>query len=220
MPKIAIKADSLFQRVVNILEQAKDNVAQSVNTNMVVAYWLIGHEIVQEMQEGKERAEYGQQVLLELSNKLNKQYGSGFSIPNLQNFRKFYLVFNERILIQYPVGTKLTDDEKICPMNNNFNTNSKQYPMGSELQNTFSPNLSWSHYRALMRVKDCEARNFYEREAEECCWSKAQLERQIHSSYYERILSNKGKELTEELKKERRLIEEHLNDNREKTLKK
>lgn len=67
---------------------------------------------------------------------------------------------------------------------------------GRELSNEsfqgFSPQLSWSHYRALMRVKNEKARLFYEQEAIECGWSKAQLERQIHSFYYERIISNRG----------------------------
>jgi predicted nuclease of restriction endonuclease-like (RecB) superfamily len=61
-----------------------------------------------------------------------------------------------------------------------------------ELTTGFSPQLSWSHYRALMRVPDEKARGFYEQESIECGWSKAQLERQIQSSYYQRILANRG----------------------------
>jgi len=56
----------------------------------------------------------------------------------------------------------------------------------------FSPHLSWSHYRALLRVENIEARDFYEREGAECGWSKVQLERQIHSFYYDRIVANRG----------------------------
>jgi len=55
----------------------------------------------------------------------------------------------------------------------------KSYPAGRESSPGFSPQLSWSHYRALMRVTDEEARAFYEPETVECGWSKAQLERQI-----------------------------------------
>jgi predicted nuclease of restriction endonuclease-like (RecB) superfamily len=68
----------------------------------------------------------------------------------------------------------------------------KGSPSGSESLHGFSPQLSWSHYRALMRVEDPAAREFYEREAVECGWSKSQLERQIHTAYYQRILANKG----------------------------
>ena len=57
------KADVLFDRVVTILEQARGNVVRAVNTNMVLAYWLIGREIVEEIQRGKGRAEYGEKVV-------------------------------------------------------------------------------------------------------------------------------------------------------------
>ena len=178
---IKVEGDQLFDRIVSILEQARANVVRSVNTNMVLAYWLIGREIVEEVQAGKERAEYGKQVLEDLSAKLNKRYGSGFSVPNLQNFRKFYLTYPTRLQIQYPAGTKLTESEK-------------QYPVGSEFDHGFHPNLSWSHYRALMRVKNEQACNSYEHEAAECRWGKAQLERQIHTATYERIMAHHGQE--------------------------
>lgn len=109
--KIAVKKpEALFARVVSILEQARGNVVRVVNTNMVLAYWLIGREIVQELQGGKGRAEYGKQMLSDLSARLAERYGSGFSVPNLQNFRKFYLAYSTRLVtvanIQYPMGTK------------------------------------------------------------------------------------------------------------------
>ena len=193
---LAPKPDALFGRVVSILEQAQGNVIRAVNTNMVLAYWLIGREIVQELQGGEERAEYGKQVLEALSGRLAQRYGNGFSVPNLQNFRKFYLAYSTRVIaavpIQYPTGTKsdegriqyLTGTELIPP--------EKSYPAGDELSQGFSPQLSWSHYRALMRVENVAARDFYEREAGECGWSKLQLERQIHSFYYDRIVVNRG----------------------------
>lgn len=156
--------NTLFDRVVSILEQAKGNVVRAVNTSMVTAYWLIGHEIVQELQGGDERAEYGKQIIEALSVKLQKKYQKGFSTSNLWYFRQFFLTFNNRIQILHPAG--------------------------GELENGFSPQLTWSHYRALMRVKNEAAREFYERESIECGWSKTQLERQIHSSYFERILAN------------------------------
>lgn len=68
--------------------------------------------------------------------------------------------------------------------------------MGVELRPTpesmtgFSSQLSWSHYRALMRVVKPDARDFYERETIECCWDKRSLERQIHSQFYERMLKS------------------------------
>jgi hypothetical protein len=183
--------------MVSILEQARSNVARSVNINMVIAYWLIGREIVEDMQKGEKRAEYGKKILQELSIKLTDKYKKGFSETSLQYFRKFYLAYAERVEISRHAGVEL-NNIKSRPNGVVLSDVSHDIEISSlaerELQNAFSPNLSWSHYRALMRVKNCEARNFYEKEAEECSWSKKQLERQIHSSYYERIISNKGKE--------------------------
>ena len=179
--------DFLFDRVVSILEEARSNVVQSVNTNMVLAYWLIGREIVQELQRGEERADYGKRILEDLSSRLKKRYGTGYSLTNLKYFRTFYQVYQDRLP---EIGRPSGDQSAIA---------AKGRPSGDELitVNTvrstgFSPQLSWSHYRALMRVKNDKARLFYEKETIECGWSKAQLERQIHSSYYERILSNRG----------------------------
>jgi hypothetical protein len=186
--------DKLFDRVVSILEQARSNVVRSVNSNMVIAYWLIGCEIVEEIQEGEGRAEYGKQVLKELSEKLNKCYGSGFSIPNLQNFRKFYQKFSDRFSIQYPVDTELLKTENNVLENSSVFIKEKQYPMGTISLSGFSPQLSWSHYRALMRVKKDKARLFYEKEAIECCWDKRTLERHIQSQYYERLLKSQQPE--------------------------
>jgi predicted nuclease of restriction endonuclease-like (RecB) superfamily len=66
--------------------------------------------------------------------------------------------------------------------------------LGTELPRGFSPQLSWSHYRALMRVENVEARDFYEREAIAGGWDKRTLERQIQSFYYERILKSRKPE--------------------------
>lgn len=200
--KNTLSENTLFDRVVSILGQARDNVVRAVNTNMVMAYWLIGREIVQEIQGGENRAEYGKQVLEQLAFKLNQRYGSGFSIANVRNFRQFYLIYQNRgDAIRYLPGS----ESKLPTTHQAGGELPKHYPMGSEFtQNTskslqdplslvFSPQLSWSHYRALMRVDNSEARDFYESEAIECGWSKIQLERQIHSFYYDRIITNQGK---------------------------
>lgn len=189
---IKVEGAQIFDRVVSILEQARGNVVHSVNSNMVLAYWLIGREIVEEIQEGEERAEYGKQIIEDLSIRLNKKYKKGFSTTNLWYFRQFYLVFGNRIQIIHPVGGELTGIKKIHPLGGEYSLEEKQDPVNSELISGFNPQLTWSHYRALMRVKNKKALNFYELEASECGWSKTQLERQIQTSYYERILANHG----------------------------
>lgn len=200
-PKREISAeqpDALFGRVVSILEQAQGNVVRAVNTNMVLAYWLIGREIVHALQGGEERAEYGKQVLETLSGSLTGRYGKGFSVTNLKYFRLFYQAYADRLVIRHPAG-----DESVAPMSEQqisrppgtkFGEAQKSYPAGTELPHGFSPQLSWSHYRALMRVENRAARDFYERETSECGWSKVQLERQIHSFYYDRIIANRGEQ--------------------------
>lgn len=73
-------------RVASILEQARANVVRTVNTNMVLSYWLIGREIVLALQGGESRAEYGRQTIEDLSVRLKNQFGRGFSTTNLRYF--------------------------------------------------------------------------------------------------------------------------------------
>jgi predicted nuclease of restriction endonuclease-like (RecB) superfamily len=185
--------DALFDRIVTILEEARGNVVRAVNTGMVTAYWLIGREIVEEIQGGEERAEYGKKVIKDLSARLTERYGKGFSVANLKSFRQFYQVYADcERAIGYPRGSQLADDTKRGDLNSDSVPAGIGYPTGSQLARGFLPELSWSHYRALMRVEDPAARAFYEREAAQCGWSKVQLERQIQTSYYQRIVAHHG----------------------------
>ena len=198
----------LFNRIVGILEQARSGVVRAVNSHMVLAYWLIGREIVQEIQGGKGRAAYGEQVLRELSRKLMERYGDGFSETSLRYFRAFHLAYTNRcIAIRHPAGAELpasadrsdiqrpagakTSRERIQrPLGAELALPEEGRPASSESLVGFSPQLSWSHYRALMRVEKSVAREFYEREAIAGMWDKRTLERQIHSFYYERMLKS------------------------------
>jgi predicted nuclease of restriction endonuclease-like (RecB) superfamily len=201
MGKIPEKENNLFKRVVSILKEARSNVVRSVNSNMVLAYWLIGREIVQEIQNGEKRAEYGKQVVLNLSGQLTKKYGKGFSVQTLWSFRQFYQIYYDKAEIISPTGRELDKIEKLSPMgresvNKQIHTTDREIQIRgkSELPVGFSPQISWSHYRALMRVKKDKAREFYEQEAIECGWNKRTLERHIHSQYYERILKSQHPE--------------------------
>ncbi len=86
---------------------------RSVNSNMVVAYWLIGREIVQELQGCDKRADYGRQVIEDLSNRLTKRYRKGFSTTNLWYFRQFYQAYPNRLSILHPGGGESAKDEKL-----------------------------------------------------------------------------------------------------------
>jgi len=75
------------------MENARKDVAKQVNSILVRTYWEIGRIIIEEEQKRSDRAEYGKQLLIELSKKLSKEYGKGFSRSNLQNMRNFYLLY-------------------------------------------------------------------------------------------------------------------------------
>lgn len=139
----------LFERVCEILDSAKSNVARSVNTEMVKAYWLIGQAIVEDEQQGKERADYGEQVINSLSARLKGEGLKGFSRNNLWYMRQFYLAYPEKL-------------------------------------HALRGELSWTHYRLLLKVASNTAREFYETEAVAGFWSTRELERQINSFFFER----------------------------------
>jgi hypothetical protein len=195
-------------------------VVRTVNTHMVVAYWLIGREIVQEEQGGKRRAGYGDALLEDLSRRLTEQYGKGYSVTNLQNFRTFYQVYAHRVpeirheardelAHENGIGHKARDqspsrtDTPISATEGNFHEargesparKAIRYEPRSELPviQGFSPDLSWTHYRLLMRVENVHARSFYEIEAIRGRWSTPDLERQINSLLFERLLRSRNK---------------------------
>ena len=106
----------LFDRVVGILEEARTHASRTVNTAMVVSYWLIGREIVEEEQKGKKRADYGKAVIEELSRRLTGRYGKGFSTSSLWDFRRFYQTYTGRSPIPHPLGGEFGAGEILHPM--------------------------------------------------------------------------------------------------------
>ncbi len=164
--------EGLFDRIVSILEEARGRVVRTINQETVTAYWMIGREIVVALQGGEARAEYGARLIEDLSAQLSARYGRGFSTTNLWDFRQFFLTYGDRKAAQeilHPVGGE------------------------SDVASGFHAGLSWSHYRALMRVGKPEARRFYETEAIAGGWSKLQLGRQIETLFYERLLMSRNK---------------------------
>lgn len=89
-----LQNNSLFSQVVDLLQQSKQQVVRAINQTMVYTYYEIGRMIVEEEQNGKDRAEYGKQLLKGLSKQLNQEFGKGFSVVNLENMRKFYLIYS------------------------------------------------------------------------------------------------------------------------------
>ena len=89
------KYGDMINEIKEVLQSARQNVAQQVNTELLTTYWNIGRIIVEHEQQSRERAEYGQQTLKELSRVLTKEFGKGFSRSNLQNMRAFYLTYQK-----------------------------------------------------------------------------------------------------------------------------
>jgi predicted nuclease of restriction endonuclease-like (RecB) superfamily len=172
MNKKAIqKSNQLYDKIAVIIEQSRQKVAIAVNLTMVYTYYEIGRYIVEDEQDGEQRAEYGKAVLRELSERLTDKFGNGFSIENLKLIRKFFLSYREKVNSVYPIGSTVFSQSQIWST-----------PL-TKLQFT----LSWSHYLVLMRVENSDARRFYEIEATQQQWSVRQLARQCASSLYERL---------------------------------
>ena len=89
--------DNIHQDVYNnikqLMNQARNKVSREVNNILVQTYWEIGRIIVEDEQENLNRAEYGKKLIADLSKRLTKEYGKGFSRSNLQNMRNFYLLY-------------------------------------------------------------------------------------------------------------------------------
>ena len=154
---------NIYQNIRQTILRAKKRIHTVVQDTVVETYWQIGKYIVEEEQEGKERATYGKSLIKELSLKLKEEFGSGYDQSNLSNMRKFYLTF--------PILDAVRQE------------------------------LSWTHYRLLLRVENKEARQFYIEETITNGWSTRALNRQINSLYYERLLSSgERKAVVEEMK--------------------
>jgi len=177
-----IKSDNLLKDARTIIETSQNSAYRAVNIAMVQRNWLLGKRIAEEELQGKERAEYGAEIIKKLSYELTKIYGNGFTKTNLYTFTEFYKAFP-----------------------NIFHTVCGKSP--SAILDTVRPKsfslLTWSHYRTLLQVKDQDARNWYMQEATEQTWNVRTLQRNISSQYYFRLLKSHNKDL---VKKEMRQI--------------
>lgn len=167
------RISEVYNSIKQTLDEARSKVYSSVNFYMVQAYWNIGRLIFQ-AQDGKERAEYGEQLIKNLSKELTKEFGKGFTPTNLKTMRKFYMVFQN--------------------------------------SHALRDQLSWTHYRLLLKVDDNNKRDFYIDECIKSNWSTRQLERQINSFYYERLLSTQESN-KEEVRNEIKELEPSKNIN-------
>lgn len=201
LTNIENKATALFEKVSELIEQARKHVAKTVNIAEVYTKYHIGQYIVEEEQKGKERAKYGQQLLKRLSELLTERYGTGWSYASLKNIRQFYVVFSKRLTSGYPIQTKKANQRLA------YSKASKEIVNGDSDIAVPKFTLSWSHYLILMRVENPDARSFYEIECKQQNWSKRQLSRQVGSSLYERLALSRDKDEVMRLAHEGQTIE-------------
>ena len=95
MDKLRPQIDSFYSKILDLLKSAHKTVYQSVNSTMVETYYKIGKLIVDEEQQGNEKAKYGQNLINELSKRLTNEFGKGFSSTNLKQMRSFYLAYTK-----------------------------------------------------------------------------------------------------------------------------
>ena len=88
-------SNNYINEVKEILKNARQKAYTAVNSAMVEAYWKIGRRIVEEEQSGRERAEYGKEILQNLSKELTEEFGKGYSYRTLREIRQFYLMFSD-----------------------------------------------------------------------------------------------------------------------------
>lgn len=202
--------------VVELLEEARRSSARSVNAVMTATYWEIGRRIVEFEQQGKGRAEYGEQLLQRLSSDLTKRFGRGFSHDNLQRMRLFYATWSpaqiyatlsRKSKTHSPPSKNATVSRDLASIRQTPSSISEteaipqtpsaisQIPPGEvtlqALAEAFP--LPWSHYVLLLSVEKPDARSFYEKEALRGGWSVRQLDRQISTKFYERALLSRNK---------------------------
>lgn len=185
----------LFQQVVALLKNAQQQVIRTINSTMVYTYFEIGRMIVEEEQNGKERAAYGKQVLKELSKELTKEFGKGFSVDSLERIRNFYLIYSKSETL-----LRNSNNEETKSITSEFDTQKTQ-----TLFSFFK--LTWSHYSFLMRIDDENERSFYEIETEKNNWSVRELKRQYDSALYTRLALSRDKEGVLKLSQEGQIIE-------------
>ena len=183
---------ALYRSIRQVLEQARATAYRAVNFTMVQAYWQVGYLIVEHEQGGKKRAQYGEALLGDLSRRLTREYGRGFTTTNLRYMRQFYLAFP----IHHAVRDESARERKRNAMRSGTSaTHAGIHHAASDesMRPGLRPELSWTHYRLLLRVEKPQARQWYMHEAADQNWSSRQLDRQISVLYFERLLASRDR---------------------------
>lgn len=174
---VNLPMNDLCRNSIELVEYARSIAARQINLIQLMTFYAIGRWIVEVEQQGESRAKYGRQIIKNLSEAMNTQFGRGFSVDTLENARKFYLTYQDRISEAVFRKFAVEKSETVFRL----------------FEETLPFTLPWSHYLLLMRIKDENERKFYEIEATQSGWSIRTLQRQYNSSLYERLALSREK---------------------------
>lgn len=182
----------LSTKIISLVEDARRSIAKNTNAAMLLTYFTIGKLIVEEFQEGAERAKYGKSVLLEISSDLTKHFKKGFSVQNLERMRNFFLIYSKS-------SNELRNSEIFEKSSNVLRISDSEVKLLP---------ISWSHYLLLMRIENQLERQFYEIESYRNQWKLEDLERQFNSGLFERLALSSDKNDILELAKKGHIVEQ------------
>lgn len=151
-----LRSQSIIADIKVIIAQSRHNAIRAVDHQRTLMYWHIGKRIFEEEQEGKDRADYGTFLIRYLSEQLQPEFGSGFSVRQINLYRQFYRTF--------------------------------------PIVHALHAQLSWTQYKLLLSVDSQNKRAFYIAETIKNNWTSRQLERQVYSNLYERLLLSNDKD--------------------------
>lgn len=210
MPKSINKLnDNWIKQAVNLIESARQQAIRQTNSLMVFTYFHLGKLILEQEQQGKTKAKYGEAIIKQLSAELTKQFGRGFSEDNLENMRLFYSLYKQKFEayeISETVSRKSYKSQKSKTPSAKYVQTEKSETLSRISFPELFP-LSWSHYVTLLRVKDVNERSFYEIESAQNNWSVRELKRQMDSGLFERLALSKDKKKVKQLAEKGQLIE-------------
>ena len=155
MPKESLHTNALVSEIKKVILSAQENAVRSIDQHRVLMYWQIGKQIFEEEQQGKDRADYGAYLIRFLSEQLQPEFGTGFSVRQLERYRQFFRVF----------------------------------PITSALRTQ----LNWTQYKLLISMDSEDKREFYIEESVKNNWTSRELERQVYSNLFERLLLSNDK---------------------------
>jgi len=203
------KQNSILEQLRQLIKTARSSVSKHVDKTMTFTYFTVGWYIIENEQEGEERAKYASETLSFLGKELSKEFGKGFSARNLALMKKFYLTYQNRLDLK-PIlqiaSAKLQEsivNIDITAILQNVSAKSDVSPVNQ----SFPFMLSWSHYVFLCTIKNEGERRFYEIEAIANNWILKELERQYNSSLYERLALSRNKIKVKQLSEKGQVIE-------------